>query len=112
MITPLWISWIFSFTGMIMSGVSSSMPFIASVLDTLEPGAVSVDEGCAILATAIAPEIGIGTPPGVLRRVKQLFRHLLVSAQSRTAARPVVEARLREIFAIVAARDFEALTVL
>ena len=95
-----------------MPGALSSMPFIASVLDTLEPGGVSIDQGCAILTTAIAPEIGIGTPPGAARNVSRLFRKLLTALQARTETRLAVETHLKQIFALAAARDFEAIAAM
>ncbi len=95
-----------------MPGVPSSMPFIASVLDTLEPGGVSVAQGCAILTTAIAPEIGIGTPPGAARHVSRLFHRLLTGLQTHAETRSAVETRLKQIFALAAARDFEALAAM
>ena len=86
-----------------------SMPFIATVLDTLEPGRADIDVGCQILTTAIAPEIGVGSPPDAMDRIRRMFKSILTAYQARTSDRKSVEDLIYQIFALAAQRRFDDL---
>lgn len=86
-----------------------SMPFIASVLDTLGPSRANIDVGCRILINAIAPEIGMGAPADALDRVRRMFKSILIAYQARTSDRKSVEDLIYHIFSLAAQRRFDDL---
>lgn len=87
-------------------------PFITTVLDLLPLGQIDPETGCQILSDAIAPEVGVGTPSGLLRRLKRYFTRQLEALQTHTADRPAVESALARVFELAAARDYQALSQL
>ena len=86
-----------------------SMPFIASVLDTMGPGLANIDVGCQILTNAIAPEIGMGAPADAMERVTRMFKTILTAFQARTSDRKSVEDLIYRIFCLAAQRRFDDL---
>ena len=87
-------------------------PFITTVLDLLPLGQIDPETGCQILSDAIAPEVGVGTPSGLLRRLKRYFVTQLEALRAHTADRPSVESALAKVFELAAARDYHALAQL
>ncbi len=87
-------------------------PFITTVLDLLPSGHIDPETGCQILSDAIAPEVGVGTPSGLLRRLKRYFRAQLQALLSQTADRVAVETALQRVFDLAAAHDYPALAEL
>lgn len=84
-------------------------PFITAVLDLLPSGGLNPETGCQILSDAIAPEVGVGTPSGLLRRLKRYFTRQLEALQSQASDRASVETALTRIFELAAAHDYQAL---
>ncbi len=87
-------------------------PFITAVLDLLPSGGLSPETGCQILGDAIAPAVGVGTPSGLLRRLKRYFTRQLEALQSQAADRASVETALTRVFELAAAHDYQALSEL
>ncbi|WP_443749880.1 hypothetical protein [Asticcacaulis solisilvae] len=87
-------------------------PFITTVLDLLPAGHIDPETGCQILSDAIAPEVGVGTPSGLLRRLKRYFAGQLQALLSQTADRATVESALSRAFDLAAAHDYQALSEL
>ncbi len=86
-----------------------SLPFIGSVLDTLGSKRAGVSVGCKILTSAIAPEVGIGTPSGLLGRLSRHFLSVLTAYQNLAVDRQCTEDLIYRTFVFAAARDFSGL---
>ncbi len=87
-------------------------PFITAVLDLVPTGSINPETGCQILSDAISPEVGVGTPSGLLRRLKRYFTRQLEALQSQSSDRASVESALARVFELAAAHDYQALAEL
>jgi len=86
--------------------------FLTAVLDLLPSGGINPETGCQILSAAIAPEVGVGTPSGLLRRLRRYFVKQLQALQSQSSDRASVESALARVFELAAAHDYQALAEL
>lgn len=84
-------------------------PYIATVLDTLKTGKLSVRDACRILRHAIAPEVGVGAPSGAMRRITAQFDGILSAYAAHDIDRVPAEDAITRIFTLAAQRDFRTM---